>query len=75
MRMDDENRKKLERLWRRKLWLGLSAVGAIGLSKASLLMDLRADDKCHIYSYNENRKIKGSRLYLGNLRNFLGDCF
>ena len=32
MKMDDENRKKLERFWRRKLWLGLAAVGAIGLA-------------------------------------------
>jgi HEAT repeat protein len=32
MRMDDESRKKLERFWRRKLWLGLAAVGAIGLA-------------------------------------------
>jgi hypothetical protein len=32
MRMDQENRKKLETFWRRKLWLSLAAIGALGLA-------------------------------------------
>lgn len=32
MKMDEDDRKKLEKFWRRKLWLGLAAVGALGLA-------------------------------------------
>ena len=32
MKMDEDDRKKLETFWRRKLWLGLAAVGALVLA-------------------------------------------